>query len=711
MTFTNVSRRGFLKGSGLVLGFSLAAGASVRSGEATSELDPTFEPADLNAWIRIGKDGKATLLMGAAEMGQGVYTALPMLLAEELDVAWEDVSVEFAPAAPAYRRNSFSFPGKVQITGGSESVRGYWPILRKAGATARAMLVATAASRWGVASSECRTEGGRVLHGDQALSYGELAHEAAERRAPSGVDPKDPKDFRLLGTSAPRLDIPSKVDGTAVFGIDVVVPDMLNGTVVACPHHGGSLVSFDAAKAKESPGVVDVLEVLGAVVVVADTFWHAKKGAALVDITWDPGDGAGLDDAKLTEILTEALDDAVRSYGHGGAPKFDESKIEATYSVPWLDHAPIEPMVATAHVQADRVDVWAPTQVQNRVWVRAARAAGVSRDDVHVHSTYLGGGFGRKSYADFTDYAVETSLLVGKPVKLTYTREETFAHGFYRPGVLCRHEVSLGEDGLPTDWLVTMASQNILDDFLPPGLHNLPVVAETVHGGLSHAPYAVDRMRVDYGHVRLPIPVGWWRSVHGSHNGFFRECFVDECAHAAGRDPVEYRRAMLKDHPRHLAVLDLAVEKAGAVPAGLSRGVALFACFGSICAEVIDIEVKGGDVFPRKVHVAIDCGMIVNPDIIDQQLAGGATMGISSALHGGLSFVDGAVQQTNFHQYPLLMMKQAPSVEVHVVPSTEPPGGVGELAVPPAPAALCNAIFAATGTRIRTLPVGDQLKG
>jgi isoquinoline 1-oxidoreductase beta subunit len=708
---TNLSRRGFLQaGGGLVLGLHLSGFGRIPELDdfLTAGADSTAPGTSLNAWIRIAKDGTATLRVGAVEMGQGVFTALPMILAEELDLPFSAVRVEAAPVHKSYHRPSPSFPGKVMMTGGSESVRGYWDVLRRAGSEARAMLVATAAQRWGVAPKDCRTAEGAVLCGDLKADYGELTEDAAQRKPPRGVRPKEREDCTLLETSPPRVDLPDKVCGKAIFGIDVVVEGMVNATLRACPHHGGSLESFDDRAARAVAGVIDIFPIDEAVVVVADTFWHAKKAASLLDITWNRGPAAGLDDKQIRATLEEALAGAPIVHRHGGRPQGLD--IEASYFCPYLEHAPLEPLNATVHVQDDRVDVWAPTQVQQAVQDQASEITGLRKSRCFVHSTYLGGGFGRKSLKDFTGQAIQIGLRVRKPVKMIWTREETFSHGQYRPATACRMRARLDADGFPTDYEAAIASQNIIEGRMPSLLLDLPPITHTVHGGLGDTPYAIDRQAVRYQRVSLPIPVGWWRSVHGSHNGFYRESFIDELAHAGGHDPIAYRRHLLREDPRHLACFELALEGAGSVAAGQHRGVAIFASFGSIVATVLDLTVEAGWPSVKRVTTAVDCGRIVHPDTIRAQMMGATIMGLSAALYEQVHFRDGATVEQNFHQYRVLGMSEAPTVDTHIVDSDEAPGGVGEVALPPLAGALANAIFAATGKRIRTLPLGDQLK-
>lgn len=668
----------------------------------------TTPESALNAYIRIASTGEITLKMGASEMGQGVYTSLPMLLAEELDADWNLVRVESAPANTAFAHPNVDYPGSMQMTGGSLSVRGYWTGLRTAGAAAREMLVAAAAKRWGVAPESCTTEKGVVRSGEHSATYADLAAAAARLPAPTKPALKEPKAFNLLGTSPARLDIPPKTDGSAIFGMDIAVDGLCFAAIRHCPHHGGRLVSFDDAPARAVPGVIAVVNVKGeeAVAVVAESYYAAKTALALLSPVWDLGPAKGLDSAKVSSILHAALTEGIVVDQEG---KLGETTIEATYEVPYLDHAPIEPVNATAWVQPDRVDVWVPTQAQAIIQQRTANIAGVSLGQVFIHTTFLGGGFGRKGFWDYPDAAVKLSLAVGRPVKLIYTREECFAHGFYRPAVVCTLRGGLGADGVLAHFHGQIASQNVAQVLLPKILLGLDMAMHVVVGGLTHPPYHFESRRLEHKRVDLSIPVGWWRSVHGSHNGFFLESFIDECAHAAKQDPIAYRQKLLANNPRFLAVYNRAVNEAGPLAEGHSRGTAIFECFGSIVAEVADVTVTDGVLKVHRVIAAVDAGMIVHPDTIRSQIESAVGMGLSMMMGEALHLVDGAVVETNFHQYPLMSIASMPEVSTHIIESTEPPGGIGEVGLPPLPGAVCNAIFAATGKRIRTLPLGNQL--
>ncbi|MED5370680.1 MAG: molybdopterin cofactor-binding domain-containing protein [Myxococcota bacterium] len=710
MPVVNLSRRAAVAGlGGLVLGLALPGCAA-----STPPVDhslgmgptPTGPDTDLNAWIRIAPNGVVTFQVGAAEMGQGAMTALPMILAEELDVPWEQVRAESAPAHEAYGRKMG--PVSVQLTGGSATMVGYTPMLQQIGATARGMLIAAAARQWEVDPAECRAEQGAVLHGDKKATYGELAELAALEDAVDAT-PKDRAEYRLVGKSPPRLDLPAKVDGSAQFATDFQHPDMLVAVPRICPHYGGRVSSLADDKALAMPGVQGVFVLEERIVVaVATSFWQARQAVYAVEIEWDAGEGEGLDDAEISRRMHEGLGQG-RTLFSTGKPKLPEGSqvIEATYEVPYLAHAVMEPLSATAWVQPERVDLWVGTQAQSRDHKMLVKQTGLSPEQCFVHTLFLGGGLGRRSASDWTQWAVQVAQNFEVPVKLQFDREATFAASRMRPAMVCRQRAVLGDDGLPTHWLVELSGPHHADQILPKILVKGRPAREIVVGGMAdHLPYACENREVVYNWVDLPITTHWWRSVHGSTNGFFREAFVDELAAAAGIDPIEYRRRLLADQPRHLKVFEAALEAAGQQPPGTHRGVACFESFGSLAAEVLDIRVEdSGRIQPVHAGAAIDCGTAVHVDTVKAQVMGGLLMGLSAALYEKVSFQDGRGHARNYPDYPLLRMDQAPTVNVTVIESGEEMGGVGEPGLPPIAGALANALYNARGERVRKLPI------
>lgn len=657
--------------------------------EMDSESRAVFAP---NPWVHIDQHGEVTVIIDRSEMGQGIAATLAMLVAEELEVDVDQIRAEFAPAGEAYVNPRLG----EQMTGGSTSVRAAWEPLRRAGAQAREMLICAAASVWKVDPRECHAERGEVIHrgSGRRLSYGALAVDASGQHPPQQIALKSRDRFRILGRSIPRLDIPAMCEGKAPYGLDIRRPGMHVAVVARCPVFGGRPARFDAAAALAIAGVRHVLKIGSGIAVVGDDTWSALRGRQALNVDWRMGKNAELNSAAIQQRFERAgrrSGTVARDQGNSKRElRRAQVRIEATYTTPYLAHATMEPMNCTAHVQPDRCDIWVPTQAQGAVRETAHTLTGLARKDIHVHTTFLGGGFGRRLELDFVEEAVEISRTLGAPVQVVWTRQDDMRHDFYRPANFHRITCALDDDGKPIAW-----HQRIVGPALALEGVNLP--------------YAIPNVREEHVVEDPGIPTGAWRSVGASQNAFAVECFIDELAETAGRDPVEYRRKLLTGSPRHLAVLDRAAEQAGwyeAKAQGRHLGIAIYHSFGSWVATIAEVTVtQGRAISVRRVICAVDCGIALNPGIVTAQMEGAVAFAMSASLYGEITFDRGQTQQSSFDDYPIVTMADMPPVEVHILDSDEPPGGVGEPGIPPVAPAIANAVFAATGARLRHLPL------
>jgi isoquinoline 1-oxidoreductase beta subunit len=708
-----VSRRSLLT-AGLAGGFVLAFHLPVRAfNEPVQPADETAGKFAPNAFIRIDDSGKTTLVMPQVEMGQGVYTSIPMILAEELDADFSQLTLEHAPPSDKLYGNPLF---GIQATGNSNSIRAWWKPLRTAGASARAMLVQAAAQQWQVDPASCTTANSEVIHSasGRKLSYGALALAAGGEVPPKDVPLKDPSDFVLIGKPLKRLDTPDKVNGKAVYGIDAMLPDMKFATLKTCPVFGGKVAKVDDSAARKVPGVRKIVVLDDLVAVVGDHMWAAKKGLDALAIDWDEGPNAGISSNDIWRDLRAASekDGAVaKSVGDINKGLATGDRLEAAYELPFLAHATMEPINATVHVTSDSCEIWTGTQVMTRVQSEAAKAAGLPVEKVIVNNHLLGGGFGRKLEADMVVAAVRVAKEVDGPVKVVWTREEDIQHDIFRPVYRDTIAATLS-DGKIVGWKYRVSGSSIMARWFPPGFQK-GVDIDGVDSAID-IPYDIPNLHVEFVRAEPPaVPTGFWRGVGPNNNVFAIECFMDELARKAGKDPVDFRRSMLGNQPRFVAALNLAAEKSNwgqPLPARVGRGVCVQPSFASFIATVVEAEVdEQGEVHLRRVTCAVDTGIAVNPDTVRAQLEGGLIFGLTAALYGEITIDKGRVQQSNFNDYRMLRIDQAPKIEVHVIKSGEAPGGIGETGVTAGPPALRNAIYAATGVALRRLPIDRSL--